>query len=421
MMRKTLLLACLFLFFKNKKEALAAQPVLTLREAISMGLENNLRIAQSTSDYKKATRRHSKKVFCPNLTASIGSGVGYNNLKLKYTVSSTDVSLHLPLNFLDKYLSYKENSTKLDIKRCELALNEISKLSEIASAYFKVVLEQKILETRRRAMEVSNEQKHQIEQAYSAGQEPKSRYTNALIQYNNDLVTCYQQEDALAKARVELCDLIGRSSADNFAVMPEIAPNPQIEQHLETAKVDASSSLALAKYELSLANLNLSSLWYKLLPTVSLKIRYKLNDESLSWDKRISYGASATFNLFEMINLNDELACGNIEVDRLSRAAVVNDVQLRVQLETYVLLYKRQKEHLALIQKNLELSMQNLRDMQKQYELGKISALDFKDAKRNVEIGEVSLLKTLYQMKVYELKIISSTCWDVEEFLKFFE
>lgn len=417
-MRRFLLLVCLFIFFHPTREVLATQQsALTLQDAIRIGLENNLKIAQSSGDYKKATHRHSKKVFFPNINASIGSGFAYNSSKLRYAVSSTEVAIHLPINLFDKYFSYQKNSLKLDIKRCELTLNEISKAAEIATAYFKVALEQKILEIRRTAMETSKQHNHQIELAYTAGKEPRSRYTNSLIQYNNDLVAFYEKENDLAKAKMDLCDLIGKRGDENFFVDAEIALSRRTESKFSNISVDSSNSLALAKYELSLANLNVSSLAYRLLPSISFKVGYRLDKDSLAWDKRISYGATTTFNIFEMINLNDEISCGNIDLDYLYRSALVNEVKLRTQLDTYLLLYKKQQEHLALIQKNLDLSMQNFRTMQEQYELGKISALEYKEAKRNSEICEVHLLKTLYQMKVYELKIISITCGSIEDFL----
>lgn len=404
---KKFIIAALCFLFKSTNITSFAAPLLSLQEAIRLGLENNLQIKNSNNEYIKAGHKNTAKIFFPNLSTGLNTGFGYDPLKSEYK-NSSDLSLSIPINPIDKYFVYKKNSIEHKIKESEALVTTIQQINAIALAYYKVVLEQQTLEMRKKSMEVSEHQKNEIKSTYDLGRESKLRYTHSLIQYNNDFSAYSQQEDALSNAKLALCKLIGRKMEEDFEVMKTIVLNDSVMNGLSIKSINSSPQLIVKQHSIDMADMKISALWSKLLPSINAKIGYKLNNNnSKEWNHNLTFGFSASLNIYDIINLNNDLQCSNIDLDTSLNDAAVKKLHLEMELNSTLDFYNKQKVRYKLAQDNLDLSLETFNMAQEQYRLGQMSLLEYKEAKRNAETAELNVLNIAYQMKISELSIVT--------------
>jgi outer membrane protein len=393
-----------FCILINSPSSLYGAHLLSLQEAIRLGLENSIKTSKINSENKKAGHRNTAKIFFPNLSTTLNTGIRYNHLKSAYNKSS-DLTISIPINPIDKFFSYKKTSIEHMIKESEVSVETIEQINAIVLAYYKVVLEQQTLEVRKKSMEVSEYQKNEIKSTYDIGRESKLRYTNSLIQYNNDFSTYSQQEDALASAKLALCKKIGEKMDQDFYVDKTILLNNSINSDISEANITLSPRLNTKQHQIDMAKMKISVLWSTLLPSISARIGYDLNSKAKEWKENFTFGLSASLNIYEIINLSNELQCGNIDLDTSINDIAIEKLRLEMEFKTLVDLYNKQKMRHKLAQENLTLSLETFNIAQEQYRLGQISLLEYKEAKRNAETAELSTLSIMYQMKVSELNI----------------
>lgn len=378
---------------------------LSLQEAIKTGLENNINIINARNASKKSRNKYTLKIFIPNMKLGFKDHFTYDT-KTDQFQSSKDLVLSLPINLVDKLYSYKKVGIEQNLDDSKFQDLVLKHIYDIAQAYYTVIFEQQKLSVLKINIEVSRQHKEDMKRSCDLGRESKLHYTSAVINHNNELSALALQEESFVNAKANLCLLIGRKNDIDFTVESSIVINDISTTILSQMNVATSSELKTKQYAIDLANLQTKIIWTKIIPTFATSIHYKLDKTNGdTWKDRVSFGISASINLYDLANLSNDLQSAYIDNDNALSDMSIKKTHLHNQLKTAIMKYETKKANYLLEKENVELSRENFLAVKQQYAIGQLSNLEYNDAKKNAETAELNLFRKIYEIKLAELNI----------------
>lgn len=320
--------------------------------------------------------------------------------------SSKDLVLSLPINPVDKFYSYKKVGIEQNLENSKFQDLVLKHIYDIAQAYYTVIFEQQKLNVLKMNIEVSKQHKDDMKRSCDLGRESKLQYTSAVINHNNELSALALQEEIFVNAKANLCLLIGKKNDIDFTVESSIAINDISPTILSQMNIVASSELRTKQYAIDLAQVQTRIVWTKILPTFATSIHYKLDKtNSDTWKDKVSFGISASINLYDLANLSNDLESAHIDSDSAVSDMSIKRTHLHNQLKTAIMKYETKKANYILEKENVELSRENFLAVKQQYAIGQLSNLEYNDAKKNAETAELNLFRKIYEIKLAELNI----------------
>jgi len=417
------------ILFLSSVSSLSAQEILTLDQAVEIGLRNNfdIRIARNEAQMAKNNRGLGTAGFLPNLNAT----GNYNLLSSEQTSDTPEYdyesdteqwggSIELSWTIFDGFKMFveKKRYNALASLGEYQARNTIEqKVVDITRAYYNLVQQQQLLQVAEDTRAVSEERLDRERVRNEVGGASSTDLLNAQVSYNSDRALYLDQKLAVTIAREDLNLELGRDPATEVSVSEEIEIEP-LDMDLETLRrlsFENNSSLKVAEMSRRAAESQLRSSFSNFLPRLNLVADYGYSDVTLDRDnldmdimtesRDASVSLVLTFNIFNGTRDRVDYQNARLESEnaRLTLESAENMLAglVKEKYETY----HQRMELLSLEEENVEAARQNLELQQDSYELGATSSIEFRDAQVSLISARTSLVSACYEASIARLEI----------------
>src|SRR5690554_6747612 len=212
---------------------LYGQEVLTFEEVIQLGLENNfdVKIAINEREIADNDRKIGRGALLPTLNTTYGRTRSTEDVEQQFlddanpriinNAQSQNENFNLVAIYglrADAVVAMKRLGKLSEISELEAKVVIENTVAAISSAYYRLVLElqrdklmQETLELSERRLEIAKAQ-------YELGQQSKSAYLAAQVDYNADLSLLLSQSQVIESSRISLNELLAVDPTFEYAV-----------------------------------------------------------------------------------------------------------------------------------------------------------------------------------------------------------
>lgn len=434
------------------------QEKLTLEEAIETGIKNNLEVNQSGLNRKRENiaLKQSRAYMLPdlNINATHGMNQGrsidpftnsFINQKVNFASYGANSSillfhgLSLQNEIKENQLAYKAAGMEWQQAKDNITIN-------IILAYLNILSAEDVLEQSRLNATVSNKQVHRLEILYEEGAIAPPEYYDLKGQVAAEQLAIANFEAALARAKLDLCQLmnipyddsleVARLPLDTFAISEISSPESVYASSLQNfAEVEAVHLRTLS------AEKGLQSTKGELFPTLSLGGSINTNYSSVAtqsyfvnttevpsnnyvvingdkapvivqqnnFDTReLSYGDQLNNNLFSSIYLALSIPIFNAsqtrnqiklaKIDLKNRKLIEKNTKTELQqaIERAYVNVTTARQKYRILQEQVAAFSESFRAAEVRFNAGAMNSVDYLIAKNNLNQAQTNLIIAKY-------------------------
>lgn len=403
---------------------------LTFEKAVEIGLENNFDVKIATNQVllTENDRKIATSVLIP--TVDLNNSRGYRREDTEQAFVSDPENPRIIPGAQTRTNNYSLVAIYGFSADAVVALQRLGKLAEvseleakvvientvaaIATAYYRLVLEQQRYEVLNNTLKLSDERLEIAKAQYEFGRASKRDFLAAQVDYNADLTALVSQEQVIQNSRVNLNELLAVGPDYDFAVKDTITV--QEDLYLGELKEDAFGNnktfLVTQRLE-NVAYLQLKELRAQRLPTITLNGSY--NDNQLNSDagfllsnqqQGINLGATISLNLFSGLSLNRRIQGAKIQINNQRHLIEQFENQMLSDLQRTFNTYENSKRLLEIEKNNYEVAIENADITLDRFRLGITNYLEFRDAQVNRLQAESRLIESLFTIKENEIELM---------------
>ncbi len=418
----TLLLFCV-------NTVLFGQQVLTFEEVLQRGLDNNfgVKIAVNEAELAENNVRIGRSAVLPTLDATYGRGSSVEDVEQKFVddanpriidgAQSSNNNFNLVAIYglrADAVVALKRLGKLAEISDLEAKVVIENTVAAISSAYYRLVLELQRNTLLEKTLELSERRLDIAEAQYELGQQSKSAYLAAQVDYNADLSLLVSQAQVIESARISLNELLAMDPTEEYVVSDTI----QIEEnllldHLLDNAIHHNKLLLVTQRQENVAFLQLQELRAQRLPTLTLNANYvqTVNNSDAGFivqNRRDGYnfGATIGLNLFSGLALNKRIQNAKIQQVNQRYALEQYEVQLNADIHRTFNIYQNSKRRLDIEMNNFEVVAENTEIAFERFKMGLTSFLEFRDAQVSRLAAEIRLIESVYSIKETEIELM---------------
>ena len=404
---------------------------LTLNEAIQIGLENNysVKIVRNSAIMADNNNTLGNAGFLPTLSINASQNYTTQNAEQQFITdpnpriidaAKSDAfssSATLSWTIFDGLQMFAAKSRldelqKIGFLNIEKAIQNT--IRDISVAYYTIILERDRLNVLDSSLLISQDRVNIAKSKYEVGKASKLEYMTAQVDYNADITAKLRQEEMVLQARIELNRLLNRDLEAQFMVTGQIDVDTTLvlENLLEDARAK-NPDLQILRNNISVSSLSLNEIRAERLPTISLNANYNYNKSNSqagflvsNQTNGYSYGASASWNLFNGFTVNKRAQNARIQVN--SNEMVLLDLQNQLDatlLRTYSN-YSFNMKLLSLEEENYIVARENSSIAFERYRLGNSNALELREAQLQSVQAAGRLIDASYNTKLAELDLL---------------
>ncbi|MBT7948630.1 MAG: TolC family protein [Flavobacteriaceae bacterium] len=420
---------------------LLGQQTISKEEALEIALEKNFGIQVSKNNLEISKNNSSllNSGFLPTISLNGGSNFTSSNSEIVFPGQVLEDGSPRPNLNLDDQESQRFNGgvnlnytlfdglgRKFTYKRLkeqyalsELQLRETIEFTiiQLYSVYFNVAQLTESKSIFKQALEVSKERESRAESAFKYGQTNKLAVLNAQVDVTNDSISVLEITQQLDNAKRDLNLLLSQSMENKYSVSTQVdfVSEIQIEALLENA---AAYNVSLLKQkqntQINSYDVKVSQSGY--LPSIGLVGSYgwNLNQSPASAffpgtnnnTYSMSFGANLSWNLFDGGRSITRVKNAKIAVE--NQKILTDEIQLTFErdLSNALQSYKNAKMIYSIQEKQVETGSYNFERSQAQYNLGSITAIEFRQAQINLRNAQNQWTLAKYQAKLAELRLL---------------
>lgn len=424
-----------FLLLSFLPLSLMAQEKLSIQQAISIALENNydIKISKNNLDIANNNSNIGNAGFLPQLNGNYATGGSLQNTKQTPAngpdrvirgARSTNQSYGAELSWtiFDGFTMFANYDRLKELqKQGELntRLAILNTVSDVMSAYYDIVRQQKLVSAADSAMDISVLRSNIAKTKLQLGKGSKLDVLAAQVDYNTDTSNYLQSKNVLQIAKVRLNQLLVRNTADDYTVDNQIVVDGDLafQKLMESAQAQ-NPNVQNAFINQKIANLNLKAVKGNRYPKIGLNSGYsRANSTSPTGFNTkfeangLSYGVTASVNIFNGFLQRQQERNAKIDIENTVLNLDKIKLEVNTQLSTAYHNYVTYLNLVKLEQKNLNIAKENLDITLTKYRLGSITPLELREAQKNAIDAENRYIEMQYQAKLSEiiLKEISGT------------
>jgi len=408
----------------------SAQNMLSLDQAISLGLKNNYQVYIDSNNAKSFQINNSlgNAGFLPSVALTGSAIYQGENIKQSYStgteVNRNNISSHnelaeaeLTWTIFDGGHAY---ATAKLLRFEEEQQGQISKadvqnlISEIINDYYDVVQQKKLLQQIDSSLKYYDVQLQTTQSLQQNGKGTRQQVLQAQIDRNTEQAAYYNQLNGLLDAKTTLNQLLIRSSDADFDVIDSIPVT------LNT-KIDTSDQF-LAQHNPSLLgayrNVDIQQAILQQnradrFPKLNFDGGYEYSNTSTGAGlilKNQFYGWNAgltlSFNLFNGFTQHNLVEVSKLNVENAHLEYELLNIQTHAQLSTAYHKYNLSLQQVNLQFQNLQLARENLQIAIEEYKLNAITQIELQQAQNSYDLAGASYVTSLYSTKTAETSLL---------------
>ncbi|AZI24355.1 TolC family protein [Pedobacter sp. G11] len=410
-----------------------AQEKLSLREAISIALQNNydIKISKNEIDIAKNNANIGNAGMLPTIDGTYTNGGSIQNTRQTPVTGedrvirgarSTNNSYGADLNWtiFDGFTMFANYDRLKELQKqgeVNARLTILTTVSDVIAAYYDVVRQQQLLIAADSAIDVSVWRTNIAKTKLELGRGSKLDVLTAQVDYNTDTSNFIQVKNFLQIAKVRLNQLMVRDIGTGFTVADSIDVDRGIlfSKQAEIAE-QQNPNVQNAFINQKIAALNLKSIKGARYPVIILNSGYSRakSTSPTGFNQRFAangftYGVTASLNLFNGFLQRQQERNAKIDIENSTLNLSKTKLDVNSQLLTAYQNYATYLDLIKLEQRNVDIAKENLDITMAKYRLGSIAPLELREAQRNAIDAQNRFIEMQFQAKIAEttLKEIS--------------
>ena len=388
-------------------QPLFAQELMTVQDAVRIGLANNydIKVSESNVLIAKENVTYGNAGMLPSAALNLSqSNSRQNTTQTQATgevrsldnAKNNNISYGVSLGWtiFDGFGMFARYETLKELEKqgnLQLKSTIVARVSDIITTYYTIVEQQNLLNAIDSSILISKERLRTAENRFSIGKASRLEVLNVQVNLNTDESAKLRQLDVVKNLKTTLNSLIARPLDMEFSVVSEVI----IDQDLKYADLihrakESNPDLLAVNLNKKIAELELKTVKANRYPIIRLNGGYNISESESSLgfvaqsnSKGLNYGLTASMNIFDGFNQRRNERISKIRIDQA-------DLQYKNQLlklETALLqAFQSYTTNIALSkleETNEQIARQNLNITLDKYRIGTLSAVEFRDAQEN--------------------------------------
>ena len=405
------------------------QPVLTLKQAIETGLQNNfdVRIARNDAEMARQSNTYGNAGFLPSVAVNAGSTVQSTDIHQEFSsglvverggATSTNTSAGLGVSWIlfdggKMFITKRKLGVQQEAGMVKLQAQMQNLADTIAAAYYQIVLARLDLAVTRQDI-VRTEERLKISNAQNlAGTRSKSDLLVAQIDMNVLKTRQLAQQSQEQIRKGNLNQLLARDPAEAFTVEDNIAlaPKTTYDELKEKLKL-GNPQLRYQQRLFDVSKLTVEELKTRRLPQVAFNGGYNFSQVKneagfslLSQSLGPSIGLSLSMPLYAGNSVRQLLRLANLDIATKDLQLQLAESRLTTHLWRAIQQRDAQLDAIELEQESVQLATENLAIAQGRFRLAQSTSLELKDAELQLSNAQTRLNQARYNAKIAESQI----------------
>ncbi len=408
-----------------------AQDTLELATAIQIGLENNfnIKISQGQKEIAANNNTIGNAGFLPTLDLTAAQRYTIENTTQKFIddrvqsrdgAKSNNFSAGAAFNWVlfDGTTMFYTKDRLEELEKQGVAITEAviqNTVAQIAKEFYTVALEQIRLGLLEENIGLSEDRMDIAQNKYEFGKASKMEYLQAQVDLNRDKSNYMIQQENLAAAKTALNELLGREVTLDFYVVFDPELNTELKyEELRSAMESSNPELTAAQYEMNAARLVQKELFGERIPELGVNFGYNYAKSEAQagfllsrQSSGITYGVSATWNLFDGFNLNRRVQNARISAENSQLNYDAIKLSLERELYSNYISYQNNIQLRTMEQANQEVARENNEIAIERYRVGNSSPLELREAQINLLEANLRYLNAAYSIKTGEIDLLT--------------
>lgn len=407
-----------------------AQQVLSLEDAVRIALENNYDIRLQSQQVAIAENNVSigNAGLLPNASANLannGSILDSRQVRSDGTIQEKTGARNSNLNYgiglnwtvfdgLGMFARYEQLKELEKLGEQQMKQVILTKISDVITSYYQLSLQQQYLKTLDSTLDVSRYRLKTAQNRYEIGKAAGLEVLNTKVDFNTDTTNYLRQIELFNNSKIEFNQLLAQDINQDFRVSDSIPINFGLNyEYLQDQAQKQNPSLQAALVNKRISELSKTQAKATRYPIISLNTGYNFTNSrsalgfaSQTSGKGLTYGVTASVNIFNGFNQNRIEQNAEINVQSANLQVEQQDLAIRTQLAKS---YQTYQTNLALVQletENQQIAKQNLEATLNKFKIGSISQLEIRQAQQNFLNATLRFTNAQFDAKVAEMALL---------------
>jgi len=409
---------------------LFGQEILTLQDAVRIGLENNYSIIIQKNDAQIAVNNNTlgNAGFLPAVTLNATqnntittthqetfagsvkdiSGATNRSLNTGVQLSWTlfdGFSMFVGKNMLNILEEMGETDSRIAIENT---------LSSIILSYYGIIQQQKLIQVLEDAAALSLERKNIMEARISLGAGSELMLLQSTVDLNADSINLIRETASMQQTMADLNRLLARDPEIRFIMADSISLSDALSyDSLLTKSRAQNNTLLIARNYVSLNTLALKDAQSQRYPKLNLNAGYnynQLNAETgfLQYNRSLgpSFGLSLSYPLFDGFNVNRTIRNAKVELNTMENNLKDTDLGIHTELFKLYIDYTTNLRIVGIENLNQEVARENVDVAFEKYRLGSINDIELRETQKKYIDAQYQLLLSQFQAKKAEIELL---------------
>ncbi|MDC0584795.1 TolC family protein [Bacteroidales bacterium] len=405
------------------------EALLTLSDAVKITLENDfdIQIIENNVEISKNNATRMANGYLPIVTGT--AGLSGNTADADYTLlsdgttgsyntESQSLNAGVALNYtlfdgMQRAYNYQKSQKLLNLSKIQAEQVIEGTLLRLFNTYYNVAALSENVNVQVQTLNISKDRLLRVKTKADYGQITQLEVLNAQVDVNNDSINLLNTIQQLNNTKRDLNLLLQRKLEYAFTVDTSLIfnlNNPVDTLVSQAIAYNKQVKISEQNNVISDYNVKISKTGY--LPKVNLSSSYGYNKQDANYgqyETQSSLGLSAqlglSWNLFD--GGRTHVATQNAKVQVLNSQLSYQQLLLQVKRDVTNAYTSFQNAIFVLEaeQTNLITGLRNFERSKEQYELGQITALEFRQAQQNLLFAKTKYNAAKYSAKIYELSV----------------
>jgi outer membrane protein TolC len=409
---------------------LSSQELMTLEQAVSIGLTNNygIIISQNTLAEARNNATRGNAGMLPKVGLNAGYTKGLSDARVKvYTGNELDKAnaqsdlltagvglnwkLFDGLNMFIEYDKLKKLEEKSDLSA---KITMETTMAGIIAGYYEIVRQGRIQEMLVEQVEISNFRTSLAKTRYETGTGSEMEYLKSRVELNACLASLSNQKTLCENSRTNLNDLLSRDIMTAFTVADTI-PLAQmlIYDTLLNSLKTTNRNLLLASKNKSIGALDVKSAQAQQWPTLDYYagfnyFRNETEANFIQYNRNYgpSMGLTLNMKLFDGLNQKRQYKNAVIALQSYELGFRQTESRLITYLAGIFNEYRNQYEMIGFEQENLQLALRNMELAKQSFAIGSISSLQLREVQEDLLSARSRLITAQFIAKLTETELL---------------
>ena len=409
---------------------LTGQEILTLPEAIRIGLENNYSIIIQKNDALIAGNNNTlgNAGFLPAVNLNATQNNSFTNTHqetfsggVKDVSGATNRSLNagvqLSWTLFDGFSMFvSKNMLNIleEMGETEARIAIENTLSSIILSYYGIIQQQKLILVLEDAAGLSLERKKIMEAKIGLGAGSELMLLQSSVDLNTDSINLIREMASVQKSMADLNRLLARNPETRFFPSDSILLSDALSyDSLLISSRSQNNDLLMARYNVSLNTLAIKDAQSERYPKLNLNAAYnysQLNAETgfASYNRSLgpSFGFTLTYPLFDGFNVTRTIRNAKVELNTMENYLKETDLGIHTGLYKLYLDYQTNLRIVSIENLNREVARQNVEVAFEKYRLGSINDIELRETQKKYIDSQYQLLLSQFEAKKAEIELL---------------